>query len=109
MAALDLNTLLFLLFVLKSWSVSTTLEPRSGSSPGLSSSVDDANYLPKRISHDLGKNETYSTKNRWKRLKSEVRPAGRIVESDLRRAMWSELYTEAGGGYPPSLPISFIS
>ncbi len=92
MVALDLNTLLFLLFVLKSWSLSTRVEPPSGSSPGLSSSV-DANYPRKRISHDVGKNEIYSTEHSWKEqalLKSEVRSAGRLVGSDLSRAVWLE-------------------
>ncbi len=89
MVVLDLNTLLLLLCVLKSWSLSTRMEP-SGSSTGLSSSV-AANYPPKRISHDIGKTEeTYSTECSWKEqklLKSEVRSAGRLVGSDFSRVL----------------------
>eukprot|EP01084_Bolivina_argentea_P007286 13689_1 len=73
MVALDLNTLLLLLCVLKSWSVSTRMEP-SGSSPILPSSV-AANCHPKMISRDIGKNEEVSSTERsWKEqeiLKSE--------------------------------------
>ncbi len=87
MVALDLNTLLLLLCVLKSWSVSTRMEP-SGSSPILPSSV-AANCHPKMISRDIGKNEEVSSAERsWKEqeiLKSEVRSTGKLVGSDLSR------------------------
>ncbi len=87
MVALDVNTLLLLLCVLKSWSVSTRMEP-SGSSPILSSSV-AANCPPKMISRDIGKNEEVSSTERsWKEqeiLKSEVRSAGKFVGSGLSR------------------------